>query len=365
MTRETKVGLLVGLGMILLIGIIVSDHLSVVSNQEAANLTHYADGAQRSVNGGQTPTPAPASRHAPTGIESAHHTQQQVPMAQELRQPPLQQADTDLSVEPRRGDSYPQRAYALDTREEGHGSVRDIVTRDRTVPGGEDPARIHEPVQDQRLAALQQQGDFTPVRHELDRGATYQVGSNTLRFNDAPAVQREQPHQMTQAAVPTASTQPTVVVKSGQTLTAIAREHLGNGNRWKEIFELNRDKLDAPENLKAGMEIRLPRTNTPVAQAPQVIEQPQAVQREQAPQPQRLQDVRMVQRQNQPAGERAAAQPVSARTYTVQRGDTLSKIAEKTLGDPNQWRRLYQANKTRISNPDAVQVGLELTIPQG
>lgn len=39
MTRETKVGLLVGMGIILLIGIVVSDHLSKVQQQPPANFT--------------------------------------------------------------------------------------------------------------------------------------------------------------------------------------------------------------------------------------------------------------------------------------------------------------------------------------
>ena len=49
MTRETKVGLLVGMGVILLIGIIVSDHLSVVQDQNPADFTGYAGQAQESI----------------------------------------------------------------------------------------------------------------------------------------------------------------------------------------------------------------------------------------------------------------------------------------------------------------------------
>ncbi len=48
------------------------------------------------------------------------------------------------------------------------------------------------------------------------------------------------------------------VVAEGDTLTSIAREVLGNENRWPEIFELNRDKLKSPNAIYAGMQLKLP-----------------------------------------------------------------------------------------------------------
>lgn len=51
------------------------------------------------------------------------------------------------------------------------------------------------------------------------------------------------------------------------------------------------------------------------------------------------------------------------KTYTVQKGDSLSKIAKAHYGDANQWRRIYEANRERIKNPDLIQPGWVLTIP--
>jgi len=48
MTRETKVGLLVGMGVILLIGIIVSDQLSHIQRQDASALTNFGSDSQQS-----------------------------------------------------------------------------------------------------------------------------------------------------------------------------------------------------------------------------------------------------------------------------------------------------------------------------
>ena len=54
---------------------------------------------------------------------------------------------------------------------------------------------------------------------------------------------------------------------------------------------------------------------------------------------------------------------MAERSYTVQKGDTLSKIAKAHYGDANQWRKIYEANKERIKNPDLIQPGWVLTIP--
>lgn len=53
-----------------------------------------------------------------------------------------------------------------------------------------------------------------------------------------------------------------------------------------------------------------------------------------------------------------------ARTYIVQSGDSLSKIAKKFYGNANEWRRIFEANKDRISNPDMIQPGWALKIPE-
>ncbi len=53
------------------------------------------------------------------------------------------------------------------------------------------------------------------------------------------------------------------------------------------------------------------------------------------------------------------------RTYVVQAGDNLSLIASKTLGDGLAWQSIYELNRNVIgANPQALQAGMELRIPQ-
>ena len=51
-------------------------------------------------------------------------------------------------------------------------------------------------------------------------------------------------------------------------------------------------------------------------------------------------------------------------TYTVQSGDTLSKISKHFYGDASQYQRIFEANRDKLNNPDQIAVGQVLTIPQ-
>jgi len=50
----------------------------------------------------------------------------------------------------------------------------------------------------------------------------------------------------------------TYVVKSGDTLSKIAKEHYGDANRYMDIFNANRDKLSDPNKIQAGQELIIP-----------------------------------------------------------------------------------------------------------
>ena len=51
------------------------------------------------------------------------------------------------------------------------------------------------------------------------------------------------------------------------------------------------------------------------------------------------------------------------RTYTVQAGDTLSKIAKEFLGNANAYMKIFDVNKDQLSDPNKINVGQVLKIP--
>jgi len=60
------------------------------------------------------------------------------------------------------------------------------------------------------------------------------------------------------AATATATAAKTYTVKAGDTLSKIAKEHLGNAGAYMKIFDLNKDQLSDPDKIKPGQVLRLP-----------------------------------------------------------------------------------------------------------
>jgi nucleoid-associated protein YgaU len=50
----------------------------------------------------------------------------------------------------------------------------------------------------------------------------------------------------------------TYTVKAGDTLSGIAKEHLGNAGAYMKIFDLNKDQLTDPDKIKPGQVLHLP-----------------------------------------------------------------------------------------------------------
>ena len=53
----------------------------------------------------------------------------------------------------------------------------------------------------------------------------------------------------------------TYTVVSGDSLSKIAKHFYGSANRWKQIFEANRDQLDDPDLIKPGQVLKIPADN--------------------------------------------------------------------------------------------------------
>lgn len=60
----------------------------------------------------------------------------------------------------------------------------------------------------------------------------------------------------------------------------------------------------------------------------------------------------------------AAAAPAPDKMYTVQQGDSLYNISVKLFGTPRHYERIYLANKDRIKDPNTLQVGINLRLPE-
>jgi nucleoid-associated protein YgaU len=53
-----------------------------------------------------------------------------------------------------------------------------------------------------------------------------------------------------------------------------------------------------------------------------------------------------------------------ARYHTVEKGDSLSKIAKEMYGDPMKYPAIFEANKPMLKDPDLIYPGQVLRIPE-
>jgi nucleoid-associated protein YgaU len=69
-----------------------------------------------------------------------------------------------------------------------------------------------------------------------------------------------------------------------------------------------------------------------------------------------------IQRTKPDADSRSTSE--SAHTYTVESGDTLSTISKQFYGNTGDYMRIFNANKDRLSDPNSLKPGQELSIPE-
>lgn len=63
-------------------------------------------------------------------------------------------------------------------------------------------------------------------------------------------------------------------------------------------------------------------------------------------------------------GDSSPSDAASTYTYLVVKGDSLSTIASGQYGDAQKWRRIYEANRDLIDDPNLIYAGQQLRIPE-
>ncbi len=162
--------------------------------------------------------------------------------------------------------------------------------------------------------------------------------SNQGASNQAASTSRVAQKPASQPSVASSATS-TYVVQKGDSLARIARAKLGSEQRWTEIQALNGGVN--PKSLRVGMKLNLPgdakgETSTPKSKAGAS-----------AP-------------VKSPA--KATSKP-SGGTYIVKGGDSLTRIAERVLGNGQRWKEIVALNPGL--DPNRLLVGKSLKMPAG
>jgi nucleoid-associated protein YgaU len=134
----------------------------------------------------------------------------------------------------------------------------------------------------------------------------------------------------------------TYTVRSGDSLSSIARSQLGDASRFDEIFAINQGRpqvgggsLTDPGILRIGWVLELPRRNGGGPTTP-------------------------------------TTPPAGGRRYTVVTGDSLSSIAREQLGSAGRYLEIFELNEGvpqavggSLTNPSVLRVGWVLRLPSG
>lgn len=60
---------------------------------------------------------------------------------------------------------------------------------------------------------------------------------------------------------------------------------------------------------------------------------------------------------------KSGSSSTATRIYVVKSGDSLSKIAKREYGNAKDWKRIFEANRDLIKDPDKIYPGQTLKIP--
>ncbi len=151
------------------------------------------------------------------------------------------------------------------------------------------------------------------------------LGSLKLRAAEKPdrAASDSAPKAAPKTTEPKSTAQPrTYTVAKGDTLGTISQRLLGSSKRMDEILKANRGLLDNANEIRVGMKLKIP--GAPGARTP----------------------------------------TIPARTYTVAKGDTLGAISQKLLGSSKRMGEILKSNRSLLDNANEIRVGMKLRIPK-
>ena len=312
MTRETKIGLLVGLTFIILFGVILSE-------KGTGRLDQFS-------------TP-PIAAYKPV-VEII---------------PPTAPPESQLS---RNNKDVADRLTMSESN----------LKATETKPPA-DPAKALEPVKEITTPVTNPQPAVQEIAPTLQKLIP---GKPTRSLTQIPASTSNNQDLVTTVSKTPTETQPaeeavlrTHTVKQHETLFSICRQYYPGQTfqMLKKVQEIN--NITKPEKLMCGQIVKLPsQQNRTEDKTSTLIKSGLLIPVEQTG----LTTPTKVALT--PAKQKLAKAKTTNKTYVVQSKDTLTKIAKQFYGNQRAWTKIYEYNKKIITDPKNIRDGLKLQIPE-
>ncbi|MCC7349272.1 MAG: LysM peptidoglycan-binding domain-containing protein [Phycisphaerales bacterium] len=303
MTRETKIGLLVGLAFIIVIGILLSDHVTNSTEPPGAQLASAGPNVRSSVDvpasGNPPVTTVPPVTAPPVTPEQPVPTQRELaprpqvvqvevgpgsngnnnPTPVQTTNPPAPSTPADPVISQTPQPSAPP-ASSLDqvAREHNEQIVPANPDGSSTAASNASTASNSSGVRSYKAepgdTVSKMAGRFMGANTKANREAIIRanpslqadpnrvVAGRTYLIPASPTqnAQSTPPASPTQSVATTTprSGEATYTAREGDSLWRIAEEQLGDGRLYAMIKDLNKDVLKGGETVKPGMVLRLP-----------------------------------------------------------------------------------------------------------
>ena len=359
MTRETKIGLLVGLLFIVAFGLVLS---GITNNAPMPTVVAPSQDSQASA-GGQASPALPASSRT----FNPEMTSDGRPMV--------------VTSEPAVPAATPTGPLAMGPT----GTVQsDLVRSDAATPAPATPgaatpapavvapATPVAPASPAGSEAVSTSGVRT-VTYETIRDTLAADRTGTATRTPAASDSRTLTASVVAPVAPVAPAAPTAtgkkyIVKASDTLYAIARQVYGPGHAgaYTKILDQNKAVIPNPSNLKVGTELVIPPLETastpvtPAAPAAPTTVAPASPRTPRPTVPVSIGDSAVVTGPREPATPSMVAVTPAAPAkdkYVVKSGDTLYKIASATGKKPADLAKI-----NKLSNPRNLKIGQELLL---
>jgi len=336
MTRETKIGLLVGLAFIIVIGILLSDHMTSTTEPPKAPLSVAGSNVRESVvtpaaPNGATPAAAAGPTQAAvapsqtvlTGADLARPAQANVPTIQVG--PAAQQAPSPILVQ--QGPVVPQPSQPS----------QPVAQAPQTNTPEASPPVV-----------IAQQPPAQPVNTHPLQPLAMRHGELLVPVGDNGTTPRPQPVPMGQMREYKA--------QSGDSLSKLAARFMGSSSKANReaIVRVNPTLQQNPDKIVEGRTYIIP-----PAPAPDVATAAPAQPPAPAPTP-----TPVAVRDTTPAPAPVATTGGENFTwYTVKENENLWKIASEQLGSGNAWTQIRDLNPDILKGNDQLRVNTKIRIP--
>ena len=347
MTRETKIGLLVGLAFIIVIGILLSDHLTSSTEPPPATLANAGSNVMQTLStpgGAQVPAvtaPPPTQQVTPN---------QTVPTSADLTPQPAPVQIVQIGP-----GSNPQQASPINVQAQRQADAQSqMQTQAPQTPPVITMQQEQPAAAPNAVAQRDDRDDESPVITQVSNGPVdHSLASAAQRNGEALVALDGSGRPTSDASAVSWTTALTGMrehkAEPGDSVSKMAARFLGANTKANRelIVRANPSLQKDPNKVIVGQTYNIP---APAGEAPTSIANAVPT----SPQPQHLDP--------QPAAQLPTVSTTEY-VYTVKERDSLWKIANEQLGNPGAVAAIKELNKDALRGGDTVMVGMKLKLP--